>query len=137
MTAQQSIAKLHKKYYGPGTKAAKKEAKKQAEIDKVNAVIAKKKEAPAVVEGRGPEFDARVAADAKKSKDLSVPKPQGIGILKAQAKEKGIKYFQILHRDELQEILAGAAPERVAELQAVAKARWQSGWGNKKKPVVA
>ena len=48
-----------------------------------------------------------------------------------QAKEKGIKYFRILNKEELETILAGTTPETQSQIIEKAKARWKAGWGSK------
>lgn len=53
--------------------------------------------------------------------------------LMEEAKKQGIKYFRILSKQELTEIMAGAKPERIAELQNQAQARWKAGWGKQGK----
>ncbi|MBL8012696.1 MAG: bacteriocin class II family protein [Candidatus Omnitrophica bacterium] len=54
--------------------------------------------------------------------------------LMLQAKERGIKNFRVLNKEELQEVLAGSASqERIAEVVDGAVARWKSGWGSRKR----
>lgn len=56
--------------------------------------------------------------------------------LMKQAQGLGIKYFRILHREELEEVLklhkAGESIGliRIADIQAIAKKRWKAGWSN-------
>jgi type III secretion system FlhB-like substrate exporter len=49
-----------------------------------------------------------------------------------QAKEKGIKNFRILNREELMKVLApDVTKESIAEVVQAAVTRWKSGWGNR------
>jgi len=50
-----------------------------------------------------------------------------------RAKERGIKNFRILNKNELMHILAeGITQQEIDALVAGAVARWKSGWGSKK-----
>ena len=74
---------------------------------------------------------ARVAGEPAGVKVISVIQ------LKSAAKVKGIKNFQLLHRDELIKVLAEATgPAEIANIIAVAVARWKSGWGKKAKKIL-
>jgi hypothetical protein len=54
-------------------------------------------------------------------------------VLMLKAKERGIKNFRILNKDELMHILAeGITQQEIDALVAGAVARWKSGWGTKK-----
>jgi len=49
------------------------------------------------------------------------------------AKDRGIKNFRILNKEELMHILAdGITQQEVDALVAGAVTRWKSGWGSKK-----
>jgi rare lipoprotein A (peptidoglycan hydrolase) len=81
----------------------------------------------------------------KKAKELKTPAPkQGMvpaggftrNNLMLQAKEKGIRNFRVLNKEELSEVLA-AAPERRTEIIDKAVKRWKAGWGSKVAAVVA
>ena len=53
--------------------------------------------------------------------------------LMLRAKERGIKNFRILNKNELMHILAeGITQQEIDALVAGAVARWKSGWGSKK-----
>lgn len=53
--------------------------------------------------------------------------------LMLQAKDRGIKNFRVLNKEELQAVLAdGISRERITEVVAGAVARWKSGWGSRK-----
>ncbi|GEM_PF-2722960 len=54
--------------------------------------------------------------------------------LMLDAKEKGIKNFRILNKEELTAVLdEKASPETIKEITAKAVERWKSGWGSKDK----
>lgn len=52
--------------------------------------------------------------------------------LMLEAKKRGIKNFRVMNKAELSEIVGGAKPDRIAEIQKEAVSRWKSGWGTKK-----
>ncbi|MDO8489451.1 MAG: hypothetical protein Q7S42_05015 [Candidatus Omnitrophota bacterium] len=53
--------------------------------------------------------------------------------LMLQAKERGIKNFRVLNKEELQSVLAeGVTQEQIDNVVSGAVARWKSGWGSKK-----
>jgi hypothetical protein len=137
--SRELLGKLHEKYYGSGSKAQKERAKvekviKEKGVDKVNRKLA----------------DAGIPIQFSSGKKLdmaAVDKPLGntgekagtrAGLM-AQAKVAGIKYFRIMTKDELKEVveLHGQKPaylqERVKQIQDGAKARWKRGWGSKSK----
>ena len=50
----------------------------------------------------------------------------------AQAKEKGIKNFRVLNREELMKVLAPeVTKEDIDQVIQGAVTRWKSGWGNR------
>jgi hypothetical protein len=54
--------------------------------------------------------------------------------LMLKAKERGIKNFRVLNKEELVEILKeGVTQERINEIVSGAVARWKAGWGKGKK----
>ena len=54
-------------------------------------------------------------------------------VLMLKAKERGIKNFRVLNKDELMHVLAeGITQQEIDVLVAGAVARWKSGWGSKK-----
>lgn len=75
---------------------------------------------------------------AKKVKKQKVVKVQPEVIqtrnaLMLQAKERGIKNFRVLNKEELAQVLAdGVTQERIDEVVAGSVARWKSGWGKRK-----
>ncbi|MBL8013947.1 MAG: hypothetical protein JNN05_08880 [Candidatus Omnitrophica bacterium] len=53
--------------------------------------------------------------------------------LMLQAKDRGIKNFRVLNKEELQAVLVdGVTQEQVDNVVSGAVARWKSGWGSKK-----
>ena len=53
--------------------------------------------------------------------------------LMLRAKERGIKNFRVLNKNELMHVLAeGITQQEIDALVAGAVARWKSGWGSKK-----
>lgn len=54
--------------------------------------------------------------------------------LMLKSKERGIKNFRVLNKEELAEILKeGTTQERINEIVSGAVARWKAGWGKGKK----
>ena len=54
--------------------------------------------------------------------------------LMLKAKERGIKNFRVINKEELVEILKeGTTQERINEIVSGAVARWKAGWGKGKK----
>jgi len=53
--------------------------------------------------------------------------------LMLQAKERGVKNFRVLNKEELRVVLAeGVTQEQIDNVVSGAVARWKSGWGSKK-----
>lgn len=53
--------------------------------------------------------------------------------LMSQAKERGVKNFRVLNKEELRSVLAeGVTQEQIDNVVSGAVARWKSGWGSKK-----
>ena len=53
--------------------------------------------------------------------------------LMLQAKDRGIKNFRVLNKEELGIVLAeGVTSEKIDNVISGAVARWKSGWGSKK-----
>jgi len=53
--------------------------------------------------------------------------------LMLRAKERGIKNFRVLNKNELMHVLAeGVTQQEIDALVTGAVARWKSGWGSKK-----
>lgn len=54
--------------------------------------------------------------------------------LMLQAKERGIKNFRVLNKEELGQVLAdGVTQEQIQKVVSDAVTRWRSGWGSRKK----
>lgn len=50
-----------------------------------------------------------------------------------QAKERGIKNFRVLNKEELRKVLAeGVTQEQIDNVVSGSVARWKSGWGSRK-----
>ncbi len=50
-----------------------------------------------------------------------------------KAKERGIKNFRVLNKEELGLVLAdGATRDQIDKIVSGAVSRWKSGWGSKK-----
>lgn len=136
------IHNLHEKYYTMG-KGKHKARQQKKMIEKL--AEEKRKEQIA-------------SSEEKKTADVApvATKTTGVGIssqpkqaqgddgkltrkdLMAQAQAKGIKYFRILQREELKEVLklhvqaegSPGSPEgnRISEIQQAAQKRWKAGW---------
>lgn len=53
--------------------------------------------------------------------------------LMLQAKDRGIKNFRVLNREELTQVLAvGVTPDQIQKVVDGSVARWKSGWGKRK-----
>jgi hypothetical protein len=53
--------------------------------------------------------------------------------LMMRAKERSIKNFRVLNKEELGQVLAeGITPEQIEKVVSGAVARWKAGWGSKK-----
>lgn len=60
------------------------------------------------------------------------PKPDSRAALMAEAQKRGIKYFRILNKEELIEVLRpGIVDAGINIITTAAKIRWQVGWGRK------
>ena len=72
----------------------------------------------------------------KKAKKQKVVKPEIEATretLMLQAKERGIKNFRVLNKEELHVVLVeGATQEQINNVVSGAVTRWKSGWGSKK-----
>ena len=64
-------------------------------------------------------------------KSVSVPETRQSLMLKA--KERGIKNFRVLNKEELGMVLAeGVTQEQIDHVVSGAVTRWKSGWGSRK-----
>jgi len=77
-------------------------------------------------------------ASPKPSQESESPKAPAKGPsrneLMLQAKERDIKNFRVINKEELIEILKeGTTQERINEIVSGAVARWKAGWGKGKK----
>ena len=65
---------------------------------------------------------------------VPITQPETRQALMLKAKERGIKNFRVLNKEELGLVLAdGVTPEQIDKVVSGAVARWKSGWGSKKK----
>jgi len=96
---------LYEKHYGKGKKKKSKAAKvKEAVKEKVKT-----------------DQEARVEKKGQSRSDLML-----------QAKERGIKNFRILNKEELMKVLSpDATEETISQVIQGAVTRWKSGWGKK------
>ena len=133
------LDQIHAKHYG-NNKLGKK-AKQEAKVKKVIADKKAIKEAKqAEVQAPQPVCDTKSTKVGIVDQALKAPKVGSRAELMAEAQAKGIKYFRILNKEELEEILTtNPTPGRITEIQEVAKERWQVGWGKgtKKQSVTA
>lgn len=119
---QDKVHELHEKYYG----------KKKARQEKEELVTAEKKAAD-VAPGQTIKTGVDISGHPNKDNGKHTRAE-----LMAQAQAKGIKYFRILHRDELEEVLrlhTENQPNSVAmitDIQVRAKKRWKAGWSSLK-----
>ncbi|HAH21613.1 MAG: hypothetical protein A2Y00_05580 [Omnitrophica WOR_2 bacterium GWF2_43_52] len=83
----------------------------------------------------------KVAESKKKSVDNSPSPKEGIVLhagasrneLMMTAKERGVKNFRVLNKQELIDVLKNIGDQKgVDAIVAGAVARWKSGWGKKK-----
>jgi hypothetical protein len=83
----------------------------------------------------------KVAEDKKVSAE-SAPSPKEGIVMHAgasrnefmmRAKERGVKNFRVLNKQELSEVLKNIGDQKAVDaIVAGAVARWKSGWGSKK-----
>ncbi|MDD5449648.1 MAG: hypothetical protein PHO42_03515 [Candidatus Omnitrophica bacterium] len=100
---------------------------------------AQKKKSKAIVHklhakfyGKKPKAQEPKTPDAKPAKSKAGEPSRNELMLKA--KERGIKNFRVINKEELVEILKdGTTKERIDEIVAGAVARWKAGWGKGKK----
>ena len=79
---------------------------------------------------------AKPPVKASKEPETSEPaaKEPSRNELMLKAKERGIKNFRVINKEELVEILReGTTQERINEIVSGAVTRWKAGWGKGKK----
>ncbi|MBI5399536.1 hypothetical protein HZB07_02835 [Candidatus Saganbacteria bacterium] len=77
---------------------------------------------------------AQVAASKETATGEPRTKESSRNELMLKAKERGIKNFRVINKQELVEILKeGTTQERINEIVAGAVTRWKAGWGKGKK----
>lgn len=148
MTAQQKsredIDKLYTKHYGKSSKAQIEKAK-IIKATRGKAAIKAKKETDREIALRitqpkasGEAKTAGVGIDdqAKQTQPVSpaVVKEGTRAALMAEAQKRGIKYFRILTKQELTDILKPGADQKYIDIvTGHAQKRWKQGWGSKSK----
>jgi len=125
MTAEDKefLHSIHEKHYGKGSKVKKENVKlvKVIRQHKVKDALIKAQDA------QGGTIKEEVGIDTPPIKAGSR------AALMQQAKDKGIKYFRILTKEELTKVLqVTATKEEVEQIIETAKARWQAGMKEKK-----
>jgi hypothetical protein len=126
---RESIHKLHEKHYG------KRKVVKSAVVDQP-------KETDRDIALRiNPPLKTPVIAQPREStsrEGLVLHEGATRNDLMLAAKERGVKNFRVLNKKELEDVLFNIGDKKkVDEIVAGAVARWKSGWGSKKKEVVA
>ena len=71
---------------------------------------------------------APIAPQEPKKESLMTVIPTRSALM-AQAQARGIKYFRVMNKVELETVLTH--PNLIEETAAAAKARWQAGWGKR------
>jgi L-lactate utilization protein LutB len=129
MTAKEKIKELHEKYYGPGSKHAKK--KVQQAMDTSARLISKKvKEHPEIA----PKADSSPSPKEGVVMHAGASRAQ----LMDACKQKGVKNYRVINKAEMVDILAHIGDQAyVDRVVAGAVARWKAGWGSGKKQGVA
>lgn len=125
------LNRIYDKHYGKGSKAKKENAKitKVVKEKKAEKQAKQTKVSPPVAPGEAITTGVDIVEQA--------PKAGTRAALMAEAQAKGIKYFRILTKEELTEVLShseindSASKAYIQGITDKAKARWKKGWGNK------
>jgi hypothetical protein len=120
MTAKKSISELHDKYYGKRSKS-KIVAKVKEKVAKAYGLAVKDLEdkTPSVV-NKSPSPKEGIILHAGASRNE----------LMMAAKERGVKNFRVLSKQELSDILKNIGDQKAVDaIVAGAVTRWKSGWG--------
>lgn len=143
-----TIDKIWNKAYGPNSKNAKKQAKAKAERERIADRIkarngeqekkdAVKKDPSAGAPKVGPAKDQVVKAQADTAQKAVVNKPKAAkqasegsrAAMMKQAQASGIKYFRVMNKEELAEVLkSGTSKARIEDIATGAVKRWKEGW---------
>jgi len=143
MTAQEktktkeTITKLHTKYYG-------KKPRKDLKAKKIETVLKARKEVKKQQRQACKEANPAGVGTDDQAKTTTITTPQGTAVigdtrptvaqLRKTAKAEGIKYANILTKDELIAVLCHKTEDNQAEINKIIEAaqkRWKAGWGSK------
>lgn len=69
---------------------------------------------------------ARSAINSGDAKDASR------AVLMQQVRDRGVKNFRVMNKEELQSIVNGATPQQIEAIQLSAVTRWKAGWSKNK-----
>jgi hypothetical protein len=112
--------------------------KRLTKVQKDNAKIAEAMKARKALKAPNDQVEKAAETFRKEVAAEKKPKPTRADLMEC-ARQKGIKYFRILNRKELEDILAlhgiGAQPGNSVVMNEIiekAKNRWKSGWDRKK-----
>ncbi len=135
------LNRIYDKHYGPDSKRIGKGSKAQKEQEKVKKVIKEKAidKVNKKIAHIGIQFMSNKESSSKE--DIITATGETRNALMLKAKEKSIKNFRILNKEELIEVLShsdindSASKNYVNGVIQKAVARWKSGWGSKNKIV--
>jgi hypothetical protein len=69
----------------------------------------------------------------KKVVEVKAEVKQTRNALMLEAKDRGVKNFRVLNKEELRQVLAdGVSQDRINEVVSGAVTRWKAGWGMRK-----
>ena len=110
-----SLDKIYEKYYGKGSKA-KQESAKIKEVMKGDD-----RPARVVIDDQGSPREGIIPAAGSTRNEIMM-----------MCKEKGIKNFRVLNKQEMLDILADIGNQKkIDAIVTGAVARWKQGWGAK------
>lgn len=143
MTAKQSISELHAKYYGKKKPAmSKTPIKKETDRDIALRIAPElKTKDKKMVLAREHTSQRMVLTDPKTAKKLEGSPKEGIVMhagatrneIMLQCKEKGVKNFRVLNKQEMVDILKNIGDQKYIDIVVEgAVRRWKSGWKKNK-----
>lgn len=116
MTDKKKISELYDKHYGKKKSATKKEVSTHL---KEGSKVSYAKQCFELAKAGAP-------VEVQNSKDEKITRAE----LMRRAKERGIKYFRILSREELLFIDSNTlTPDELQQIIDRAKNKWRAGWG--------